>query len=259
MEYPKASKYPDLDTVYSQCSGPGALKLAEFIADKLDLRPGTRLLDVGTNRGYQTCFLAKEYGAFVVGIDPGNDRHEKNTSHVEFVMRNARSLGVQNRVLGVAVGVPETKFADASFDAAYSTTTLEMIRGFQGEDRYRECLAEVLRMLRPGGLFGYGDPMHVDVDIPADLVSAYTTGEGAGPASFAKSFATLDETVDAFTSVGFEIVEAGLAPDAWPWWDEYCRCGSNEDEARIIRTDGGRWISFGYVIARKAEETGRGR
>jgi hypothetical protein len=32
--YPKASKYPDLDTIYTQCSGPGGLKLAEFMADK---------------------------------------------------------------------------------------------------------------------------------------------------------------------------------------------------------------------------------
>ena len=28
--YPRASKYPDLETVYAQCSGPGGLKLAEF-------------------------------------------------------------------------------------------------------------------------------------------------------------------------------------------------------------------------------------
>ena len=68
--YPKAEKYPDLDAVYAQCSGPGGLRLAEFIADKLDLHPGMRLLDIGIYRGYQTCFLAKEYGPFVVAADP---------------------------------------------------------------------------------------------------------------------------------------------------------------------------------------------
>ena len=68
--YSKASKYSDLDAIYAQCNGPGGLKLAEFMAKKMGLQSNKRLLDVGTNRGYQSCFLAKEYGVFVVGIDP---------------------------------------------------------------------------------------------------------------------------------------------------------------------------------------------
>ena len=66
----RSAKYTDLDTVYANCSGPGGLKLTEFIASKLDLKPGTRLLDIGSAWGYQTCFLAKEYGVFAIGIDP---------------------------------------------------------------------------------------------------------------------------------------------------------------------------------------------
>ena len=62
------------------------------------------------------------------------------------------------------------------------------------------------------------------------------------------------ETTDAFASVGFEVVEAELAPDAWVWWEEYCYHGCREAEAQVILEDGGRWISFGYVIARKPEE-----
>ena len=73
LDYPRANKYPDLETIYSQCGGPGGLKLAEFMAEKMQLQPGKRLLDVGTSRGYQSCFLVKEYGVFVVGIDPWAD------------------------------------------------------------------------------------------------------------------------------------------------------------------------------------------
>ena len=41
-------KYPDLETIYAQCSGPGGLKLAEFMAEKMQLQYNKRLLDVGT-------------------------------------------------------------------------------------------------------------------------------------------------------------------------------------------------------------------
>ena len=252
--YPKAEKYPDLDAVYAQCSGPGGLRLAEFIADKLDLHPDMRLLDIGIYRGYQTCFLAKEYGPFVVAADPWTDSHDPNGDGKPFVdhlHRNAQEWGVADRVLGVQVGVPDLKFADGSFDAAYSTTALAMIRGSEGEERYCECLSEILRVLRPGALFGLGEPMHLDVPLPADLMPVVDE-------AWVKSFATLDETLDAFASVGFDVIDSDYAPDASQWWEEFAQHdpgtkGNPEGDARTIEVDAGRWVSFGYVIARKPD------
>jgi cyclopropane fatty-acyl-phospholipid synthase-like methyltransferase len=252
-DYPRAAKYPDLETVYSECSGPGGLKLAEFIASKLDLTPDARLLDIGTNRGFQTCFLAKEYGVSVVGIDPWIDPFDpERLPMVEHVWRNARAWGVEDHVLPVGVGVPKTRFADGSFDAAYSTTALEMIRGLDGEEKYRECLAEVLRVLRPGALFGMGEPMHLDVELPQDLAPLVTKGRAA----WADCFATIGETVDAFESVGFDVLESGYAADARAWWDEFSRyspwCRAHpEEDPRRLEVDDGRWVSVGYVIARR--------
>jgi cyclopropane fatty-acyl-phospholipid synthase-like methyltransferase len=192
IAYRRANRYPDLDTIYEQCSGPGGLKLAEFMADKMGLQAGKRLLDIGFNRGYQSCFLAKEYGVFLVGIDPWNDRTDQRP-HVEHLMDNARSWGVEDRVLGIQIGVPDTKFAAESFEYVYSTTTLEMIRGFSGEDEYRACLAEIHRLLRPGGFFGLGEPMHLDTDIPPDLVPLVTRGEEP----WTKFFVSLEQTIQA--------------------------------------------------------------
>jgi protein-L-isoaspartate O-methyltransferase len=84
LAYPKAVKYSDLYTIYAQCGGPGGLKLAEFLAEKMELQANKRLLDVGTSRGYQSCFLAKEYNVFVVGIDPWADRDGKRT-HIDYL------------------------------------------------------------------------------------------------------------------------------------------------------------------------------
>jgi cyclopropane fatty-acyl-phospholipid synthase-like methyltransferase len=253
MNYEKASKYPDLKTIYAQCSGPGGLKLTEFMADKLNLQPGMVVLDVGFNRGYQTCFLAKEYSVFAVGIDPWKDRKD-NRPHIEHLMDNARTWGVAHRVLGVQVGLPDTKFASGSYDAIYTTTTLEMIRGLQGEAMYRRCIGELYRLLVPGGLLALGEPMHFDVPVPPDLAAVLPEGD----ASWTKCFSTIDKTRAAVQSKGFKILEAAYAPDARAWWEEYacydpdCIAKPQED-ARAIQIDAGRWLSFGYVIAQKPE------
>lgn len=248
--YTKANKYSDLETIYAQCGGPGGLKLAEFIADKMQLQANKRLLDVGTSRGYQSCFLAKEYGVFVVGIDPWPDRDGTST-HIDHLMKNAQTFGVPELVLGVQVGVPDTRFAENTFDYVYSTTTLEMIRGIEGEEAYRNCLAEIYRVLKPGGVFGLGEPMHLDVEIPADLALPVAQGNE----TWADCFATIQETETACRSVGFEILEADYAPDARLWWEEYAKydegCQEDDAERRAIQEDGGRWISFGYVVAKK--------
>lgn len=252
LQYPRADRYPDLTSVYANCSGPGGLKVAEFLCDKIQLAPGTRVLDIGTNYGFQTCFIAKEYQVDVIGIDPWQD-------HAERVQENAIKWGIEDSVLAMKVGVPETTFASASFNIVYSTTTFEMFRGMHSQKKYLECLQEVFRILRPGGRFAYGEPMHIEGDIPADLAPIYTKGHGVGAEGWAKCFATVQETVDMFTSVGFEVLEAGEAPDAWLWWEEYCQydpdfiADPNHPEARVIRQDGGRWLTYGYVIARKPE------
>ncbi len=246
--YPKAEKYENLSDIYAQTSGPGGLKLVEFIADKLDLKPGMRILDIGTNRGLQTCFLAKEYGVYVVGIDPEDDRTD-GMPHIDHLARNAEAWDVANQVLGVRTNVPDTMMPTNAFDAVYSTSTLEIVRGYEGVDSYRDCLWEVLRVLRPSGLFGYGDPMHLDAPIPDDLSPLI-------PVEWRHCFVTLKATVEAFQSVGFEILEADYARDAYVWWGEYafydpfCKADP-EGEPTTIRVDRGRWLSYGYVIARK--------
>ena len=253
--YIKSGRYTDLDMVYSECSGPGGLQLTEFMAEKMQLQPGARLLDIGIERGYQTCFLASEYDVLVVGIDPDDDRSD-NLPHIEHLQRNARIWGVEDLVVGLKTGVPDTLFAGNTFDFVYSTTTLEMVRGLFGVERYLSCLAEIYRILRPGGIFGLGEPMHLDVPIPEDLAPIYTKGGGVGPEGWADCFATVSETANLCCNAGFNVLEAGHAPDAWNWWKEFTEhdphCKADpQGEARIIRQDGGRWLSYGYVIAQK--------
>lgn len=251
ITYRRASRYPDLASVYAQCSGPGGLKLAEFMAEKMQLAPGQRLLDVGTNRGLQTCFLAKEYHVQVVGIDPWYDRVEGKT-HIELLLKNAHEWQVTGQVWGVRSGVPATGLAGESFERIYSATTLEMVRGLNGRPAYLESLKEIWRLLTAGGIFGLAEPMHLPVAIPDDVAALVKRG----PRGWADFFVTLDETAADCRAAGFEILEAAYAPDARLWWQEFARydpfCRQDPDgDPLTIEVDAGRWLSFGYVIARK--------
>ena len=251
FDYPKSSRYTDLDLNYREASGPGGLKLAEFMALKMGVQPGARMLDAGCNRGWQTCFLAKEFGLQVVGIDPWQDRISGRPM-IEHLRENAEAWQVKNQVLALQAGLPDTGLASESFDYTYSTTALEMIRALKGEQGYITCLEELLRLLRPGGVFGLGEPMHLEVELPPDLEPIMSQPEFP----WKECFRSISQTVTAVEKAGFDILEADYAPGADMWWREYADhdpfCKNNPDEdPSAIKADGGRWLSFGYVIAKK--------
>lgn len=66
--YPRASAYDpawllDLDM------GPNPLWLLEDLVGDLELRPGMRVLDLGSGKGATSVFLAREFGVEVVAAD----------------------------------------------------------------------------------------------------------------------------------------------------------------------------------------------
>jgi len=142
--------------------------------------------------------------------------------------------------------------ASSSFDYVYSTTALEMIRITDGPTGYLDCLKEVERVLKPGGIFGLGEPMHLERDLPADLEPYVNQTEYP----WKECFQSISRTASAVEEAGLAIVEAGYAPDADQWWREYAAhdpfCKEKpEEDPKAIEVDGGRWVSFGYVIATK--------
>ncbi len=249
MMYKKSKKYTDLKFIYSQCSGPGGLRLTEFLADKMHLIENEFVLDIGMNRGLQTCFLAKEYGINAIGIDPGDDRITKKP-HVEHLLENATLLNIDNKIIGIKTGVPDTGFANNSFRAIYSTTTFEMIRGKQGYNEYQAALKEILRILKPGGIFAYGEPVCLDVEL---------TNEEKRIAEnvWSNCFTTLQNTINSFKDFGFKILESGIPKDAAEWWNEFAQydlfCNGDETNGQVkaIKCLNNKWLSFGYIIATK--------
>ena len=112
--------------------------LHDLVADRLALGPGDRVLDAGCGQGVVASYLARKTGCRVEGITVLDFEIPK-------AQARARAAGVQERTRFQLMDYSATRFADASFDAVYTTETLS-----HSPDIAR-TLREIHRLLKPGG------------------------------------------------------------------------------------------------------------
>jgi len=128
------------------------------LVERLGLQVGDRVLDVGCGTGRLARWLAERVGpeGSVVGIDPLADRiaiARARAPGISFEVRQAEDLGV---------------FPAGSFDAVCLSAVFHWV-----EDKPK-ALAEVRRVLRPGGRLGV-------TTVPRELLGAGTTVAVCGP------------------------------------------------------------------------------
>lgn len=113
---------------------------AEFLATHLDPSAGDRVLDAPCGHGRHANRLA-ERGYEVAGLD-------RSGEFLDRARADARERGVADAVEYVEGDLRELPWADDEFDAAYNVFTSF---GFFDEAGNRRVLAELARVLRPGG------------------------------------------------------------------------------------------------------------
>jgi SAM-dependent methyltransferase len=116
------------------CRGSGSEGGLRWLADRLRIDGGTRLLDDGSGVGGPAGWLAAERGVRPVCAEP-----------MEVAVRAGRHLFGLPSVVAVSQQLP---FADGSFDAAWCLGVLCTTSDKAG------ALAELRRVLRPGGRLG---------------------------------------------------------------------------------------------------------
>jgi ubiquinone/menaquinone biosynthesis C-methylase UbiE len=115
-------------------------------APHLALAAGMHLLDVGSGLGGASRYFAHAHGCRVTGID-------LTPEYVALAERLARRVGLDGKVAYRQGSALELPFEDGAFDGA---TMLHV--GMNIADKAR-LVAEVRRVLRPGGVFGIYDVM----------------------------------------------------------------------------------------------------
>ena len=123
------------------------------LAQRLGVKPGDQLLDIGSGIGGPARTFATEYGCRAIGID-------LTSSFVATAKALTQRCGLADRVSfeqGSALAMP---FADQSIDVA----TLIHV-GMNIADK-AQLFEEARRVLRPGGRFGIYDVMRMDEEAP---------------------------------------------------------------------------------------------
>lgn len=136
----------------------GKLRARNRLLDRLELRGTERVLDVGCGHGLLLIGAAHRLGtgrAGGVDLWSQGDQHANSAAATE---SNARAEGVADRIDVRDGDMRALPFDDASFDVVVSSLAVHNVSG--REDR-RRAIAEIARVLVPGGRVALMDIAHV--------------------------------------------------------------------------------------------------
>jgi cyclopropane fatty-acyl-phospholipid synthase-like methyltransferase len=125
--------------------GPNAMWLIEMLCEKMDLKPGMRVLDMGCGMGLTSIFLAKEFGVTVFA----NDLWISPTDNY----RRFAQMGVEDKVFPIRAEAHALPYAENYFDSAIS---IDAYHYFGTDEIYLPNYYS--KLVKKGGQFGIVSP-----------------------------------------------------------------------------------------------------
>ncbi|MDQ6686417.1 MAG: methyltransferase domain-containing protein [Actinomycetota bacterium] len=191
--------------------------------DRLGLRPGDRVLDMGCGAG-RHAFEMYRRGADVVAFDQDADELSA-VSDLFAAMRAAGEVpdGAEADVKqGDARQLP---FADGEFDRVVAAEVLEHIPDDEA------AVAELVRVLRPGGAMAVTVPRWLPEKVCWALSDAYHEVEGGHVRIY-----TMAELAGRLRAAGLEVEGSGHAHALHsPFWWLKCAVGVDNDRHPLVR------------------------
>ena len=238
--FPRSSQYDPM-WIVDNLMGPHVLWLAEHLSEKLALKPGMRILDLGCGKAISSIFFAKEFGVHVTACDLWIAA-EDNAARIA-------AAGLSDRIAPVHAEAHALPFDDASFDTIVS---LDAYHYFGTDDLY---LGTPARLLKPGGRLGIVCPgVTRELEAPPPHLARWWQWEFC-------SFHTPDWWRRHWSKTGLLTVEtADWMPDGKALWSEWNRTtapmigerGALADaEADMLDADTEGLLGFVRAVARK--------
>lgn len=124
-------------------------RTVQHMADKLDLKPTSKLLDIGAGYGGAARYIVARFGCKVTALNLS----EKENGRARQLNKQAGLDGQIDVVDGSFETIPAP---DACFDAVWSQDAI------LHSGQRQQVVKEVARVLKPGGHFIFTDPMQSD-------------------------------------------------------------------------------------------------
>jgi len=137
----------------------GETTTKEFL-DLVDLRPGMKVLDIGSGAGGSAFYMARNFGVDVTGLDLST-----NMNGISLEYRNQMEPEVKFRTNFYIEDANKVELPENFYDVVYSRDTIMHFKDKERENLYKK----LLKTLKPGGKL---------------LVSDYCRGEKTSPQVF---------------------------------------------------------------------------
>jgi SAM-dependent methyltransferase len=233
--FPRASTYHPDWLVSSASGGANPLWLAEWLASGLELRPGMRVLDLGSGRAASSIFLHREFGVEVWATDLWFSAGEN--------LRRIRDAGADRGVFPIHADARSLPFAAEFFDAIVAIDSFY----YYGTDEL--FLQSLARLVKPGGqiaIAGAGMVREIEGTLPAHLEAWWTRDAWS-----LHSAAWWRRHWERGGVVKVEL--ADTMADGWRRWLDWHRvvAPDNAVEIAALEADAGRWLGYVRVVARR--------
>ncbi|KAK3050235.1 Delta(24)-sterol C-methyltransferase [Extremus antarcticus] len=178
-----------------------------YLALKMGIQEGQRVLDVGCGVGGPAREIAKFTGANIVGLNNNDYQIERATGY-------AIKEKLDNQLSYVKGDFMQMDFPDNSFDAVYAIEATVHAPSLEG------IYSEIFRVLKPGGVFGVYEWLMTDAydnSNPHHREIRLGIEQGDGISNMEK----ISVALDAMKAAGFSMeLNEDLAdrPDDLPWY-----------------------------------------
>jgi SAM-dependent methyltransferase len=243
--FPRSAKY-DPEWVLKGWMGPNVLWLTEWLCEKMEFRPGMRVLDMGCGKALSSVFLAREFGVRVWANDLWISPAEN--------WRRIRDAGLENHVFPVHAEAHALPYAEEFFDAIVS---IDSYQYYGTDDLY---LSSFHKFLKPGGQIGIVVPglaRDFEGPVPEHLARPRESGAPLW-VDECWCFHTADWWERHWRKLSVMAdVTAELLPDGVKDWIQYEKACDEAgtlmfpSEAETLEEDGGRYLALIRMVGRR--------
>ena len=245
--FPLSAKY-DPEWVLKGWMGPNVLWLTEWLCEKMELRPGMRVLDMGCGKALSSVFLVREYGVQVWA----NDLWISATEN----WHRIKEAGLDNQIYPIHAEARSLPYAEEFFDAIVS---IDSYQYYGTDDLY---LNSFCKFVRPGGQIGIvvaGLTRDFDGPVPEHLTRPRKSS-GVFWEQDCWSFHTADWWRHLWARTGLVDVEiADVLPDGWRFWLQYEKACEEAgtlifpSEEEVLEADAGRYLALIRMVGQRKE------